>query len=41
MLNKEIEKPEKLGIIIENPGFLPENAGYYNLHLFALIQNKI
>ena len=41
VLNKEIEKPEKLGIIIENPGFLPEYSGYYNLHLFALIQNKI
>ena len=40
-VNKEIEKPEKLGIIIENPGFLPEYSGYYNLHLFALIQNKI
>ena len=40
-LNKEIEKPEKLGIIIENPGFLPEYSGYYNLHLFALIPNKI
>ena len=41
VLGKEIEKPEKLGIIIENPGFLPEYSGYYNLHLFALIQNKI
>ena len=39
VLNKEIEKPEKLGIIIENPGFLPEYSGYYNF-LFALIQNK-
>ena len=41
VLGKDIKKPEKLGIIIENPGFLPEYSGYYNLHLFALIQNKI
>ena len=39
VLGKDISMP--LGIIIENPGFLPEYSGYYNLHLFALIQNKI
>ncbi|MBB6625583.1 ABC transporter ATP-binding protein [Clostridium gasigenes] len=35
------EFPEDTGIIIENPGFLPQYSGYKNLEILASIRNKI
>ena len=40
-IGKEIETPEHMGIIIENPGFLPSYSGYYNLNFLAMINKKI
>ena len=40
VLGKDISMPDRIGAIIENPGFLPEYSGFKNLK-FALIQNKI
>lgn len=33
--------PEKVGIIIENPGFLPNYSGYKNLKMLAMINGLI
>ena len=33
--------PDDTGIIIENPGFLPQYSGYKNLEILASIRNKI
>lgn len=41
VLGKDIDIPENVGIIIENPGFLPNYSGMNNLKLLALIKNKI
>lgn len=44
VFNKEIsngEFPESTGVIIENPGFLPQYSGYRNLEILASINNKI
>ncbi len=40
-INKEIDVPQDIGIIIEAPGFLPNYSGYKNLKLLAVIRNKI
>ena len=40
-LGKDLEMPDSVGAIIENPGFLPEYTGLYNLELLAMIRGKI
>ena len=40
-IGKDIEAPESVGVIIENPGFLPGYSGYQNLSFLACIRNKI
>ena len=41
MIGKDIDVPDKLGAIIETPGFLNNYSGYNNLKFLAAIQNKI
>lgn len=41
VIGKEIESPESLGMIIENPGFLPNYSAYHNLKFLAMIKNEI
>lgn len=41
LVGKEIDIPDDIGIIIENPGFLPNYSGFKNLQLLAMIRNKI
>lgn len=41
MIGKDIDVPDKLGAIIEAPGFLYNYSGYNNLKFLAAIQNKI
>ncbi|MGN0397034.1 MAG: ATP-binding cassette domain-containing protein [Candidatus Fimimorpha sp.] len=41
IVGKEVDIPDEIGIIIENPGFLPNYSGFKNLQLLAMIQNKI
>lgn len=33
--------PDRIGAIIENPGFLPEYSGFKNLKFLAMIHHKI
>ena len=40
-IGKEIEAPQDVGVIIENPGFLTSYNGYQNLNFLACIRNKI
>ncbi len=40
-IGTEIDFPESLGMIIENPGFLPHLSGFKNLKKLASLQNKI
>jgi ABC-2 type transport system ATP-binding protein len=40
-LYKEMEVPDSIGILIENPAFLPEYNGYQNLKLLADIRKRI
>lgn len=40
-VGRDVDIPEQIGAIIENPGFLPEYSGFQNLKLLAVIQNKI
>lgn len=41
IVGKEVDIPDDIGLIIENPGFLPNYSGFKNLQLLAMIQNKI
>ena len=41
IVGKEIDIPDDIGIIIENPGFLPNYSGFNNRQLLAMIRNKI
>lgn len=44
VFDKSIEKgafPENTGVIIENPGFLPQYSAFKNLQILASIKNKI
>lgn len=41
VLGKDISMPDRIGAIIENPGFLPEYSGFKNLKFLAMIHNKI
>lgn len=41
VIGKDIEVPEDIGIIIEEPGFLPQYSAKKNLKLLALLRNRI
>lgn len=41
VIGQDIDFPENLGIIIENPGFIPYYSGYKNLKLLADVRKKI
>ncbi|MDD3339461.1 MAG: ATP-binding cassette domain-containing protein [Lachnospiraceae bacterium] len=40
-IGKDIDFPESLGLIIENPGFLQNMSGFRNLKLLAQLNKKI
>lgn len=40
-IGKDIDMPQNIGAIIENPGFLPEYSALKNLKLLAMIRGKI
>ena len=40
-IGRDVDFPDKLGIIIETPGFLPNLSGYRNLKLLASLQGNI
>lgn len=40
-IGKDMDFPEDLGMIIENPGFLPQFSGYENLKRLADLRKKI
>ena len=40
-LGKDMDFPESVGLLIENPAFLPNYTGYENLELLAQIRRKI
>ena len=41
IVGKDIDMPDNMGIIIENPGFLPDYSGMMNLKLLAALRGKI
>lgn len=41
ILGKEMDIPDNIGAIIENPGFLPNYNGFKNLKFLAMIKNQI
>lgn len=41
VIGKDIDFPENLGILIENPGFLGNKSGFENLHILADIRKVI
>lgn len=41
ILGKDFSFPPSIGILIENPSFVPEYTGQKNLEMLACIQNKI
>lgn len=41
ILYKQIEVPDSIGILIENPAFLPEYTGYTNLEMLAGLKHRI
>lgn len=41
VLGKDISFPDNVGILIENPGFIPSYSGLKNLKYLARIKNKI
>lgn len=40
-VGKEVDFPDRLGIIIETPGFLPNLSGYKNLKILASLKERI
>lgn len=41
IVGKDIEIPENIGVIIENPGFIPSYSAYQNLYFLSKITSKI
>lgn len=41
VLGKDIDMPDNVGAIIENPGFIPGISGFKNLKILAAIKGKI
>lgn len=40
-VEKDVDFPQDLGLIIETPGFLPYYSGYKNLKILASLRNRI
>lgn len=40
-IGKDVDMPKNLGLIIENPGFLPNYSAFRNLKFLAMLQKKI
>ena len=40
-IGKDIEVPEKTGVLIESPGFLPNYSGFKNLQFLAALNGKV
>ena len=40
-VGKECDFPDKLGVIIETPGFIPNISGYQNLKILAALKARI
>lgn len=40
-IGKDIDFPRSVGVLLENPSFIPNYSGYKNLELLASIQEKI
>jgi|LFRM01.1.fsa_nt_gb ABC-2 type transport system ATP-binding protein len=40
-IGKEADYPESLGLLIENPGFLPGYSGFFNLQMLAAMNTKL
>lgn len=41
ILHRDISFPESIGVLIENPSFLPQYTGYTNLKLLASLKNCV
>jgi ABC-2 type transport system ATP-binding protein len=41
VIGKDVDIPDRVGLIIEAPGFLPQYTGYKNLKLLAMIGGRI
>lgn len=41
VVGKELDFPERIGIIIETPGFIPDISGYRNLKILASLKGQI
>lgn len=41
IIGKDVDFPQSLGVIIENPGFIPHYSAYRNLKLLADLNRKI
>lgn len=40
-VGKEVDFPDRLGVIIETPGFIPNLSGYKNLKVLAALKGRI
>ncbi|MGI6107772.1 MAG: ABC transporter ATP-binding protein [Lachnospiraceae bacterium] len=40
-IGKDVDIPDRVGAIIENPGFLADYSGFQNLRLLAMIRHEI
>lgn len=40
-VEKEVDFPDRLGVIIETPGFIPNLTGYKNLKILAALKGRI
>jgi ABC-2 type transport system ATP-binding protein len=41
VIGKEVPYPQSMGLLLENPGFLPGYSGLFNLQLLAAIRSKL
>ena len=41
LVGKEVDFPDRLGVIIETPGFIPNLSGYKNLKILAALKGRI
>lgn len=41
VLHRDISIPESIGVLIENPSFLPRYSGYENLKMLAMLDDKV
>lgn len=41
IIGKECDFPDRLGVIIETPGFIPNMSGYQNLKILAALKGRI